>query len=130
MSLFKKKVLVIGLGKSGLSVSRWLTGEGAEVTVSEMKEQSVIDNHLVNEILELGVKLETGGHKQATFLNSDMIVVSPGIPLDLEPLATSRGKGIPVLGEMELAGRLIDIPLVAITGTNGKSTTTSLLGSL
>ena len=130
MSLFKKKVLVIGLGKSGLSVSRWLTGEGAEVTVSEMKEQSVIDNHLVNEILELGVKLETGGHKQATFLNSDMIVVSPGIPLDLEPLATSRRKGIPVLGEMELAGRLIDIPLVAITGTNGKSTTTSLLGAM
>ena len=130
MSLSKKKVLVIGLGKSGLSVSRWLSGEGAEVTVSEMKEKAVIDNHLVNEILELGVKLETGGHKQATFLNSDMIVVSPGIPLDLEPLATSREKGIPVLGEMELAGGLIDIPLVAITGTNGKSTTPSLVGSM
>lgn len=130
MSLFKKKVLVIGLGKSGLSVTRWLSGEGAEVTVSEMKEKAVIDNHLVSEILDLGVKLETGGHKQATFLASDMIVVSPGIPLDIEPLAISREKGIPVLGEMELAGRLIDIPLVAITGTNGKSTTTSLVGSM
>jgi UDP-N-acetylmuramoylalanine--D-glutamate ligase len=130
MSLLEKKVLVIGLGKSGLSVTRWLSGEGAEVTVSEMKEKAVIDNHLVNEILELGVKLETGGHKQATFLASDMIIVSPGVPLDLEPLATSREKGIPVLGEMELAGRLIDIPLVAITGTNGKSTTTSLVGSM
>jgi UDP-N-acetylmuramoylalanine--D-glutamate ligase len=130
MSLLKKKVLVVGLGKSGLSVARWLSGEGAEVTVSEMKDKAVIENPLINEILELGVKLETGGHKQATFSASDMIVVSPGVPLDIEPLKISREEGIPVLGEMELAGRLIDIPLVAITGTNGKSTTTSLVGSM
>ena len=130
MSLFKKKVLVIGLGKSGLSVSRWLSDEGAKVTVSDMKEKEALNKDLVNEVLKLGVTLETGGHKLETFLNSDMIVVSPGVPLDLEALATSREKGIPVLGEMELAGRHIDIPIVAITGTNGKSTTTSLLGDM
>ncbi len=130
MAFFKKKVLVIGLGKSGLSVSRWLSGEGAKVTVSDMKEKEALNKDLVNEILKLGVTLETGGHKRGTFLNSDMIVVSPGVPLDLEALATSREKGIPVLGEMELAGRHIDIPIVAITGTNGKSTTTSLMGDM
>lgn len=130
MSLLNKKVLVIGLGKSGLSVSRWLNEEGAEVTVSEIKEMAVIDNHLVKEIQELGVKLETGGHMPETFLNSDMIVVSPGVPLDLEPLVSAKERGIPVLGEMELAAGLIDIPIIAITGTNGKSTTTSLVGSM
>ena len=130
MSLLKKKVLVIGLGKTGLSVSRWLTNQGAEVTVSEIKKKTDIDSDLVNEISEVGVTLETGGHTMETFLNSDMIVVSPGVPLDLDPIESSRQKGIPVLGEMEMAASLIDIPLIAITGTNGKSTTTSLVGSM
>ena len=128
--MINKKVLVVGLGKSGLSVSRWLSQVGATVTVSDIKEKENLDEALVNEILKLGVTLETGGHKRETFLSSDMIVVSPGVPLDLEALTASREKGIPVLGEMELAARQLDIPLVAVTGTNGKSTTTSLLGDM
>ena len=126
----KKRVLVVGLGKSGLSISRWLAGEGTEVTVSDMKEESALNNLFVSEIRKLGIKLEAGGHKEETFLDSDMIVVSPGVPLDQKVLRIAMGKGIPVLGEMQLAIRLIDIPVVAITGTNGKSTTTSLVGAL
>jgi UDP-N-acetylmuramoylalanine--D-glutamate ligase len=89
MSLLKKKVLVIGLGKTGLSVSRWLTNQGAEVTVSDIKKKTDIDSDLVNEISKVGVTLETGGHKMETFFNSDMIVVSPGVPLDLDPIVSS-----------------------------------------
>ena len=130
MDFFKKKVLVVGLGKSGLSISRWLTGEGAEVTVSDMKEESALNDRFVDEIRGIGITLETGGHRKETFLNSDMIVVSPGVPMNMELLTIARGNGIPVLGEMELAGTLINIPIVAITGTNGKSTTTSLVGAM
>ena len=130
MELVKKKVLVIGLGKSGLSVSRWLSKEGAEVTVSEIKKKSALSGELIDETSELGIKLETGGHRKETFLNSDMIIVSPGVSLDLEPLKAAGEKGIPVMGEMELAGRFIDIPFAAVTGTNGKSTVASLLGSM
>lgn len=130
MAFSKKKVLVIGLGKSGLSVSRWLSEAGATVTVSDIKQREALDKDLVNEILKLGVTLEAGGHQRETILSSDMIVVSPGVPLDLEALVSSREKGIPILGEMELAARQLDIPLVAVTGTNGKSTTTSLVDDM
>ncbi len=130
MELNKKKVMVVGLGKTGLSISRWLRGEGAEVTVSDMKEEGALNDLFVREIRELNVKLETGEHREETFLNSDMIVVSPGVPLDIKSLKIAMEKGIPVFGEIELAGKLIDIPVVAITGTNGKSTTTSLVGDL
>ena len=130
MEFYKKKVLVVGLGKTGLSISRWLTGEGAEVTVSDMKEEAALNELFVREIRELDVTLEAGEHRKETFLNSDMIVVSPGVPLEIESLRVAMEKGIPVLGEIELAWKLINIPIVAITGTNGKSTTTSLVGAL
>jgi UDP-N-acetylmuramoylalanine--D-glutamate ligase len=100
------------------------------VTVSEIKGDGELDDGLVKAIRELGVKLEMGGHNLQTFESSDMIVVSPGVPLDIEPLKAARKRGIPVIGEMALAVRLIDAPVVAVTGTNGKSTTTALVGSI
>lgn len=130
MDFFKKKVLVVGLGKSGLSVARWLRREGAEVTISDQKSDVDIERGFIEKISKLSVNLETGGHRKETFFSSNFIVVSPGVPLDMEPLKTAIGKGIPVMGEMELAGRMIDTPLVAVTGTNGKSTATTLLGSI
>ncbi|MDY7034837.1 MAG: UDP-N-acetylmuramoyl-L-alanine--D-glutamate ligase [Thermodesulfobacteriota bacterium] len=130
MELFKKKVLVIGLGKSGLAAAGWLSGKGAVVTVSDIKTKAELDQELLNRSIELGIKLETGPHRKETFLASDMIVISPGVPLDIEPLKAARKKGIPLMGEMELAGRLIDTPIVAVTGTNGKSTATVLLGAI
>jgi UDP-N-acetylmuramoylalanine--D-glutamate ligase len=130
MDVFGKKVLVVGLGKSGLSASRWLSRQGADVTVSELKGEDDLDRELLKETWELGIELEAGGHRKETFLNTDMIIVSPGVPLHMEPLKAAQEEGIAVLGEMELAGRLMDIPVVAVTGTNGKSTATAFLGAM
>jgi len=125
-----KKVLVVGLGKSGLSVARYLSKKGAQVGVSELREESELDRALLQDTWQLGIALETGGHKEETFLNADMIIVSPAVPLDIGPLKAAEEAGIPILGEMELASRLTDTPIVAVTGTNGKSTVTAFLGSM
>ena len=130
MELIKKRVLVVGLGRSGLSAARWLSGEGAEVTICDIKMEAELDDELLNSTLELGIKLETGGHKKETFLESDMIIVSPGVPHHIGPLKAALEKDIPVMGEMELASRLIRVPIVAVTGTNGKSTATALMGCM
>jgi len=98
--------------------------------VSEMKREADLDPGLVEEMRNLGATLETGGHDVDTFTGSDQIIVSPGVPLDLAPIAAARERGIPVTGEMGLAVRIMDTPMVAVTGTNGKSTVTAFLGSL
>jgi UDP-N-acetylmuramoylalanine--D-glutamate ligase len=124
------KVLVVGLGVSGLCTARFLSGQGATVTVSEIRPESALDEGTCKELRELGVTLETGGHNRKTFLTAEIIIVSPGVPLDIEPLRVARKEKIPVIGEMELASRWVDIPIIAVTGTNGKSTVTSLLGRI
>jgi len=126
----KKKILVVGLGISGLYTARLLSSRGAEVTVSEILPESDLDPEILNDLRELGITLETGGHKEETFLNAEMIIISPGVPHDTLFLNLSRKKNIPVIGELELAGRLIDIPMIAVTGTNGKSTVTSFFGCM
>ncbi len=98
--------------------------------MSELREETELERALLQDALQLGIELEIGGHREETFLNSDMIIVSPGVPLDIGPLKAAAEARIPVLGEMELASRLMDIPLVAVTGTNGKSTATAFLGSI
>ena len=124
----KKKVLVVGLGVSGLWAARWLAGQGADVTVSEIKAETDIDPGLLKGIRELGVTLETGGHRRGSFLSAEMIIVSPGVPHNIELLGAAVKKGVSVMGELELASRLIDTPMIAVTGTNGKSTVTTFLG--
>ena len=130
MNFKNKHILVVGLGKSGLSVLRWLAGQGARVTVSEMKAESELDPRRLQEARDLGAALEAGGHQPDTFLSADRIVLSPGVPQDMAPVRAAQKKGIPVLGEMELACRLVDAPIAAVTGTNGKSTVTALLGAI
>ena len=130
MNVSGKNILVVGLGKSGLSVVRWLVKNGARVTVSEIKAEPALDPQVLREIAELRARLEAGAHREETFLMADEIIVSPGVPLDMAPLKAAREKGIPVLGEMELACRLVDTPMVAVTGTNGKSTVTALVGAM
>src|SRR5512135_2651443 len=122
MSVIKvtgKKILVVGLGKSGLSAVRYLVREGAKVTVSDMKKEGDLEPGMVKEMRALGVTMETGGHTMDTFLRAERIIVSPGVPLDLEPLAAAREKGVPVTGEMDLAVQIMNTPIVAVTGTNG-----------
>jgi UDP-N-acetylmuramoylalanine--D-glutamate ligase len=125
-----KKVLVVGLGITGLYAARWLAKQGAAVTVSEAKPETELSSATCKEVRKLGIALETGRHQETTFLKSEMIVLSPGVPHDMEPLRSAKKTGIPVTGELELSSRLIDTPMIAVTGTNGKSTVTALLGSL
>ncbi len=130
LSLKDKNILVVGLGKSGLSVVRYLVREGALVTVSDMKKEADFDAGTLWEVKSLGVTLETGGHTAGTFLRAERIIVSPGVPLNLAPLAAAKEKGVPVTGEMDLAVQIMNTPIVAVTGTNGKSTVTAFLGAL
>jgi UDP-N-acetylmuramoylalanine--D-glutamate ligase len=125
-----EKIVVVGLGVSGLWTARYLVRHGARVTVSEMNREADLDPAALKELHSLGVTLETGGHITETFLRSDMIVLSPGVPHDIRPVCVARDKGVPVTGELELAARLIDTPIIAVTGTNGKSTVTTALGSI
>ena len=130
MEWANKKILVVGLGRSGLSVVRYLVREGARVTVSDMKQEADLAPGPLREMKALGVTLETGEHRLDTFLRAERIIVSPGVPLNLAPLAVAKEKGIPVTGEMDLAVQIMNTPIVAVTGTNGKSTVTAFLGSL
>jgi UDP-N-acetylmuramoylalanine--D-glutamate ligase len=127
MDFFKKRILVVGLGRSGLSAARWLIREGADVTIGDIMSEKDLQGELYREAMKLGAKLETGGHRVETFLNQEMIIVSPGVPLEIAPLKAAEERGITIIGEMELAFRLFDTPVVAVTGTNGKSTAVSLL---
>jgi len=124
------KVMVVGLGVSGLWSARWLAAHGADVTLSEIRPEADLDPGICKEIRDIGVTLETGAHRREAFLNAEMIVVSPGVPHDMAPLLAAAKRNIPVMGELELASRLTDTPIIAVTGTNGKSTVTAFLGSI
>jgi UDP-N-acetylmuramoylalanine--D-glutamate ligase len=129
MKLEAKNVVVVGLARSGLAVARFLKARGARVTVTDQAAEQVL-GHFVEEARKLSIPLELGGHRVASFDAADLIVISPGVPHTLEPLAKARQRGIPVIGEIELASRFIQKPIVAISGTNGKTTTTELLGRM
>ena len=129
MELTNKRVLVVGLGKSGVASALFLKSRGARVTVSDSKPASELRNEILL-LLEHGITVETGGHGDRTFRGQDLIVLSPGVPFDAPPLVQARNLGEPVIGEIELAARFLAGPIVAITGANGKTTTTSLAGEI
>jgi UDP-N-acetylmuramoylalanine--D-glutamate ligase len=124
-----KKVLVVGLAKTGLAVARFVKDRGAQVTASDLREKGELGS-CAQEALTMGITLELGAHKIETFTDPDLIVVSPGVPDRIIPLEAARRAGVPVIGEVELASRYIKELIVAITGTNGKTTTTSLIGEM
>jgi len=124
------KTLVVGLGISGLWTARWLAHQGAEVTVSEIRPEQELEKKALRELRDTGVSLETGGHREETFLGADLIIVSPGVPQDSTLFLAAMERGVPVMGELEFASRLIQTPVIAVTGTNGKSTVTEFLGLL
>lgn len=124
------RVVVVGLGRSGLAAALWLAGQGAEVTVSDVRRISDFDPEILQKARNAGVGLETGEHSEGTFQRADWIVISPGVPPGIDPIRSARERGIPVIGEMELACRCLDLPLAGVTGTNGKSTATALLGGM
>jgi UDP-N-acetylmuramoylalanine--D-glutamate ligase len=129
MDLHNKRVLVVGLGKSGVASALFLKEHGARVTVSDTKSEDQLRDE-IPVLLDHGIAVETGGHGERTFRGQDLIVVSPGVPVDAPPLVQARASGEPVIGEIELAAQHIAGPVVAITGSNGKTTTTTLAGEI
>jgi UDP-N-acetylmuramoylalanine--D-glutamate ligase len=129
MELNNKRVLVVGLGKSGLASALFLKAHGARVTVSDTKSGDELRNEIPT-LLDHGITVETGGHGERTFREQDLIVVSPGVPVDAPLLAQARTLGESVIGEIELAAQFLPGPIVAITGSNGKTTTTTLVGEI
>jgi UDP-N-acetylmuramoylalanine--D-glutamate ligase len=129
MDLKNKRVLVVGLGKSGLSAAMFLREQGARVTVSDARSAVALAKE-IPALLEAGIMVESGGHGLLTFRRQDLIVVSPGVPLDTPEVKQVVAFGLPVIGELELASRYLQGRIVAITGSNGKTTTTTLVGKI
>ncbi|HEY8998547.1 MAG TPA: UDP-N-acetylmuramoyl-L-alanine--D-glutamate ligase [Edaphobacter sp.] len=129
MELKNKRVLVVGLGKSGIAAALFLRGQGARVTVSDARSATALAKQ-ITELLDAGVMVESGGHGLLTFRRQDLIVISPGVPLDTPEVKQAIGYGVPVIGELELASRFLKGRIVAITGSNGKTTTTTLIGKI
>ena len=129
MELNGKRVLVVGLGKSGAASALFLKAHGARVTVSDSKTFDQFGSEIPL-LLDHGIAVETGGHGERTFREQDLIVVSPGVPVDAPPLVQARARGEAVIGEIELAAQFLPGRIVAITGSNGKTTTTALAGEI
>jgi UDP-N-acetylmuramoylalanine--D-glutamate ligase len=124
-----KRVLVVGLERTGLATARFCLARGARVTASELRPEAQVAG-AASELRAQGVALEFGGHCGETFLAQDLIVPSPGVPCRLPALDAARARAIPVWSEIELAARFLEGRLVAVTGSNGKTTTTALLGHI
>ncbi|MEE9516388.1 MAG: UDP-N-acetylmuramoyl-L-alanine--D-glutamate ligase [Candidatus Adiutricales bacterium] len=124
-----RQVVVVGLARTGQAVADFLLSRGAKVVGTDTM---LLENaeHPLKTLAEKGMSLELGGHKENTFLNADMIVVSPGVPLTIPPLKKAMAQGVDIIGELELAAGFITAPMVAVTGTNGKSTVTTLIGEI
>src|ERR1700747_3074349 len=129
MNFGGKRVLVVGLGKSGIASALFLKRRGAQVTVSDSKPEDQLGNEIPL-LLDQGITVETGGHGERTFRGQDLIVVSPGVPVESPSLMQARALGEVVIGEIELAGRFLPERIIAITGSNGKTTTTTLTGEI
>ena len=142
MEISGKKVTVVGLGRSGLGAANLLSKLGADVTITDSKQEGELTEF--REKLNPSIRLVLGSHPENIFVSSDMLILSPGVPLAIPPVSKALRKGTPVIGELELAYQILSnqilqlkseepatgsqiIPFLAVTGTNGKSTTTSLL---
>jgi UDP-N-acetylmuramoylalanine--D-glutamate ligase len=129
MELKNKNIVIVGLGRTGLAAARFLHDRGAQVMVSDKATEKELGD-AVGALGQLGIRVELGPHRAASFQNADLILVSPGVAHTIEPIARANARGVPVIGEVELASAFIKEPIIAVTGTNGKTTTTALLGEM
>ena len=129
MDLKGKKVLVVGLARTGIATAKFLKAKGSLVTATEVKPKEEM-KEAVQALKGMDISIEWGGHQIETFLKQDIIVVSPGVDLNIEPIQKAIKQGVRVVSEIELAYHFIHVPIIAVTGTNGKTTTTLLVGEM
>ncbi len=129
MELTGKKITVMGLAKTGVASARFLARQGARVTATDLRDVDALAS-VLDELAGLGIRFVLGRHDENDFTGAELVVVSPGVPQEHPLLVKSVAAGVPVISEIELAARFTVAPLVAITGTNGKTTTTTLVGEL
>jgi UDP-N-acetylmuramoylalanine--D-glutamate ligase len=129
MDLHGKRVLVVGLARTGIATAKFLRARGSLVTTTEVRPKEEM-GEAVQELSGMDISEEWGGHQVETFLKQDCIVVSPGVDLNIEPIQKAIQQGVKVISEIELAYHFIHVPIIAVTGTNGKTTTTLLIGEM
>jgi len=123
-----RQIVVVGAGASGRSLARFFSGRGAQVSLSDARPAAQLSD--LDLLQQEGVRLDLGGHTAALFNAADLVVISPGVPLTVPVLTDCQRQGVPVLGEIEIAWRELAGSMVGITGTNGKSTVTTLMGEM
>ncbi|HZS05811.1 MAG TPA: UDP-N-acetylmuramoyl-L-alanine--D-glutamate ligase [Blastocatellia bacterium] len=128
MQVGGKNVLVVGAARSGLAAADFLLARGARVTVNDAKPESELS--VAAALRGKGVEVVAGSHPTELFEKADLIVASPGVPLALEPFRKAAAAGVEIISEIELAARFLRGRLIGITGSNGKTTTTTLIGEL
>jgi UDP-N-acetylmuramoylalanine--D-glutamate ligase len=129
MELDNKHILVVGLARTGVACVRFLAERGALLTATDMRDESALADVLAD-LDALAIRWVLGRHDESDFISANLIVVSPGVPQDHPLLLKAVAAGVEIISEIELASRFIHAPLVAITGTNGKTTTTTLAGEI
>jgi len=124
------QALVIGLGTAGLSTVRYLIARGVRVKVSDQRQRDQIDPATLDVLMQADVELEAGGHTLGMLSGTNLVIPGPGVPLDLPLLRAARAQGLPIVGELALAAGQFSASVIAVTGSNGKTTVTSLIGHL
>jgi UDP-N-acetylmuramoylalanine--D-glutamate ligase len=127
VELKDKRVLVVGLARTGLATAIFCAARGATVTATDSRSEAEIGEESIGKLRTANVKLELGGHQEQTFLHQDLTIPSPGVPADAPLLQAARAKGVAIWSEIELAYRFRQGKLIGITGSNGKTTTSSLV---
>ncbi len=128
MSVQNKKILVVGFARSGLSAANFLLERGARVTITDTKTEEELKDYISQLIMPPTLSL--GGHHIEDFVDADFIVLSPGVPSNLPELRKASERNIPIYSEVELAYRFLKGRIIGVTGSNGKTTTTTLIGEL
>ncbi len=129
MKIKGKKFLVVGLGKTGVSATRFILAQGGKVTITDSRTRMELAES-IKLLGDLKVEMDLGKHNPKLFTQNDVIVLSPGVPGNIEGLSEARAAGIPIVNDIEIATHFIKAPIIAVTGTNGKTTTTTLIGEM
>jgi UDP-N-acetylmuramoylalanine--D-glutamate ligase len=122
------KTLIVGLGKTGLSCARYLVSQGVPVAITDTREQPPGLEALKSELPDLALFL--GGFEESVFEAAEQLVVSPGVPVSEPLIQAAMKRGVPVVGDIEIFAQVANAPVAAITGSNGKSTVTTLVGAM